>query len=88
MRALGVQHFKIVCVREYTDIYKERLHNRELHYIQRYDSINTHPAELLPGKAPGQGQPPSWALAVFNIDPLQGAQLVYTLGNEIYLRGA
>ena len=28
MRAHGVQHFKIVCVREYTDISKERLHNR------------------------------------------------------------
>jgi hypothetical protein len=39
MRALGVQHFKIVCIREYTDISKERLHNREEKYIKRYDSI-------------------------------------------------
>ena len=39
MRAVGVQHFKIVCVREYTDISKERLHNREEKYIKRYDSI-------------------------------------------------
>jgi hypothetical protein len=29
MRAIGVQHFKIVCIREYTDISKKRLHNRE-----------------------------------------------------------
>ena len=39
MRAIGVQHFKIVCIREYTDISKERLHNREEKYIKRYDSI-------------------------------------------------
>ena len=39
MRAVGVQHFKIVCVREYTDISKERLHNKEEKYIKRYDSI-------------------------------------------------
>ena len=48
----------------------------------------SHPAELLPGKAPGLGQPPSWGLAVLNIGLLQGAQLVYTWGNEVDLRGA
>ena len=39
MREIGVERFKIVCVREYKDISKERLKSKEEKYIRRYDSI-------------------------------------------------
>ena len=39
MRSNGVEHYKILLIKEYTDISKERLHNREEKYIKRYDSI-------------------------------------------------
>ena len=39
MRDIGIEHFKIVCVREYTDISKERLQAKEAKYIKRYDTI-------------------------------------------------
>ena len=39
MRANGVEHYKILLIKEYTDISKERLNNREHKYIKRYDSV-------------------------------------------------
>ena len=39
MRDIGIEHFKIVCVREYTDISKERLQAKEAKYIMRYDTV-------------------------------------------------
>jgi len=46
MRANGVEHYKILLIREYTDISKDRLRNREDKYINRYDSakngLNTY----------------------------------------------
>ena len=39
MRANGVEHYKILLIKEYTDISKERLNSREHKYIKRYDSV-------------------------------------------------
>ena len=39
MREVGADHFKILCVREYKDISKERLKYKEDKYIKRYDSV-------------------------------------------------
>jgi hypothetical protein len=39
MREVGVEHFKILCIREYKDISKERLKYKENKYIKRYDSV-------------------------------------------------
>ncbi len=40
MREIGVEHFKILCIKQYTDISKERLRIKEQKYINRYDAIN------------------------------------------------
>jgi hypothetical protein len=40
MREIGVEHFKILCIKQYTDISKERLRTKEQKYINRYDAIN------------------------------------------------
>ena len=40
MRDIGSEHFKIMCVREYKDISKERLRYKEDKYIKRF-GINT-----------------------------------------------
>ena len=40
MRELGFEHFRILLVREYKDISKERLNYKEDKYIKRYDSVN------------------------------------------------
>ena len=40
MREIGDEHFKIICIRQYTDISKERLRAKEAKYIKRYDAIN------------------------------------------------
>ena len=46
MRANGVEHYKILLIKEYTDISKDRLRNREDKSIKRYDSakngLNTY----------------------------------------------
>ena len=39
MIANGVEHYKILLIKEYTDISKERLNKREHKYIKRYDSV-------------------------------------------------
>ncbi len=39
MRELGVENFKIICIREYKDISKERLRYKEDKYIKRFDSV-------------------------------------------------
>ena len=39
MREIGAEHFKIMCVREYKDISKERLKYKEDKYIKRYDTV-------------------------------------------------
>ena len=39
MRANGVEHYKILLIKEYTDISKDRLRNREDKYIKRYNSV-------------------------------------------------
>ncbi len=39
MREIGVEHFKIILVKEYTDISKERLRKKEDKYIKRFDSV-------------------------------------------------
>ncbi len=39
MRYIGVEHFKIMCVREYKDISKERLKYKEDKYIKRFDTV-------------------------------------------------
>jgi predicted GIY-YIG superfamily endonuclease len=39
MRIIGVEHFKILLVREYTDISKEKLRKKEDKYIKKYDSV-------------------------------------------------
>jgi group I intron endonuclease len=39
MRNIGIEHFKIVCIREYTDITKTKLHAKEDKYIRRFDSV-------------------------------------------------
>jgi len=39
MREIGAEHFKILCVREYKDISKERLRYKEDKYIKRFDSV-------------------------------------------------
>ncbi len=39
MRSIGAEHFKILCVREYKDISKERLKYKEDKYIKRFDTI-------------------------------------------------
>ena len=38
MRTNGVEHYKILLIKEYTDISKDRLQKREHKYIKRYDS--------------------------------------------------
>ena len=46
MRPNGVEHYKILLIKEYTDISKDRLQKREHKYIKRYDSarngLNTY----------------------------------------------
>ena len=42
MREIGVEHFKILCIKQYTDISKERLRTKEEKYINRYDAIQNH----------------------------------------------
>ena len=37
MRNIGIECFKIVCIKEYTDISKEILHKKEDKYIRRFD---------------------------------------------------
>ena len=39
MRNIGIECFKIVCIKEYTDISKEILHKKEDKYIRRFDSV-------------------------------------------------
>ena len=39
MRQVGAEHFKILCVREYKDISKERLKYKEDKYIKRFDTV-------------------------------------------------
>ncbi len=39
MRENGFEHFKILCVREYKDISKDRLRYKEDKYIKRFDSV-------------------------------------------------
>ncbi len=39
MRVVGADHFKILCVREYKDISKERLKYKEDKYIKRFDTV-------------------------------------------------
>ncbi len=39
MRTNGVEHYKILLIKEYTDISKDRLQKREHKYIKRYDSV-------------------------------------------------
>ena len=39
MREIGVEHFKILCIKQYTDISKEKLRAKEAKYIKRYDTI-------------------------------------------------
>ena len=39
MRQLGVEHFNILLVREYKDISKERLKQKEDKYIKRFDTV-------------------------------------------------
>jgi len=39
MRDVGFAHFKIILVREYKDISKERLFKKEDKYIKRYDTV-------------------------------------------------
>ena len=39
MRSNGVEHYKILLIKEYTDISKDRLQKREHKYIKRYDSV-------------------------------------------------
>ena len=39
MREVGAEHFKILCVREYKDISKERLRYKEDKYIKRFDTV-------------------------------------------------
>ena len=41
MREIGDEHFKIICIRQYTDISKEILRAKEAKYIKRYDAINS-----------------------------------------------
>ncbi len=37
MREIGMEQFKILCLKEYTDISKDRLRAKEAKYIKRYD---------------------------------------------------
>ena len=39
MRDIGSEHFKIMCVREYNDISKDRLKYKEDKYIKRFDTV-------------------------------------------------
>ena len=39
MRDIGSEHFKIICVREYKDISKDRLKYKEDKYIKRFDTV-------------------------------------------------
>ncbi len=41
MRDLGFEHFRILLVREYKEISKERLQYKEDKCIKRFDSVNT-----------------------------------------------
>ena len=41
MRDIGSEHFKIMCVREYKDISKERLKYKEDKYIKIFDTVKT-----------------------------------------------
>ena len=35
MREIGVEHFKMLCIKQYTDISKEKLRAKEAKYIKR-----------------------------------------------------
>ena len=39
MRNIGIENFKILCVREYNDISKDRLKYKEDKYIKRFDTV-------------------------------------------------
>jgi len=39
MRDIGIEHFKILSIREYTDISKERLRYKEDKYIKKYNTV-------------------------------------------------
>ena len=41
MREIGAEHFKILGVREYKDISKDRLKYKEDKYIKRFDTVKT-----------------------------------------------
>ena len=41
MRKIGTERFKILCIREYKDISKERLKYKEDKYIKRFDTVKT-----------------------------------------------